>query len=1011
MSPDTVHRIEVAVRHELPDPRGSGVAETVRSFLQIPVKRVRTRDVYHVAAELTLAEAERVRAELTDPVLQVSALGRIEGEPFDWAVAVAYKPGVTDPVGKSAMVAVEDTLGRRLPEGAAVFTSTLFLVDGVDRSQAERIALELLANPVIQTTRIEAHAEFEQSAPDVSVPRVLGSGRTDAEVVDLSGSDRELEQLSREKLLALSLGEMRAIREHFAAEGKTSRRLELGLTSSPTDVELECLAQTWSEHCKHKIFNASVRYREGDGEPEPINSIFKTFIRGTTEAVDRAVIEAEGKSWLVSVFHDNAGVVEFDEEVHLVYKVETHNSPSALDPYGGAITGIVGVNRDPFGTGLGAELLSNVWGYCFASPFFSGTLPKGLLHPRRIRDGVHKGVIDGGNQSGIPYGRGWEIFDARFVGKPLVFCGTVGALPVTIAGRPGHEKAAEPGDAIVMVGGRIGADGIHGATFSSAALDESAPIQAVQIGDPITQKRMFDFLVEARDRGLYRAITDNGAGGLSSSVGEMAEKPGGAELWLERAPLKYAGLAPWEILLSEAQERMTLAVAEEQLPALLELARRREVEASVIGRFSGSGYLHVKYGAATLGLLDMRFLHEGDPDLDLEAVWRVPHFEEPEGLATPDPGKALVDMVGRLNLCSNEEKARHYDHEVKGLTVIKPFVGVGADVPAEATVFMARHGSQRGYVLSEGVNPFYSDIDCHAMAQAVVDEAVRRQVAAGARLDRIALLDNFCWPDPVASPDNPDGAYKMAQLVRACRGLYEAAVGYGAPLISGKDSMKNDSRMGGVKISVPPTLLVSAIGRIDDVTTSLTLEPKLVADVVYLLGATRDESGGSEYFRYLGELAGRSVPLGQPAPFVGNKVPLLRLSETLPLYRALGSAIADGLLHSVAVPAKGGVGVALAKMAMGSRLGLEIDLAAAAELDHLGVATALFSESLGRFLVTVGSEDTAAFEARMGGLPCQRIGSVVAAPRLTIRRGATALCDIEISALASSFKRTLGGAA
>jgi len=1010
MTTESVVRIEVAVRPELPDARGAGVAETVRSFLGIPVERVRTRDVYRVTGDLSPAEAEKVCAELTDPVLQVGALGRLEDARFDFALSVGMKPGVTDPVGKSAKVAVEDTLGRRLAGDAQVFTSTLYLLDGVDRAQTERIALELLANPVIQTTRIESFEEWKSAPPDLGVPRVASHDTPAVASIDLSGSDAELERLSREKLLSLTLAEMRAIRDHFRAQGQGELRRSAGLGEAPTDVELECLAQTWSEHCKHKIFNATVTYREADGAPETISSIFKTYVRGTTEAVERAVTEREGKSWLVSVFHDNAGVVEHDERHHLVYKVETHNSPSALDPYGGAITGIVGVNRDPFGTGLGAELLSNVWGYCFASPFHSGPLPKGLLHPRRVRDGVHRGVIDGGNQSGIPYGRGWEVFDSRFLGKPLVFCGTVGALPVTIAGRPGHEKGALPGDAIVMVGGRIGADGIHGATFSSAALDESAPIQAVQIGDPITQKRMFDFLVEARDRGLYRAITDNGAGGLSSSVGEMAEKPGGAELHLEKAPLKYAGLAPWEILLSEAQERMTLAVAPEQVEALLALAARREVEATVIGTFTGSGYLDVRFHGKTVGLLDMTFLHEGDPDLDLAARWVAPSFAEPDDAPPTELGTTLTELVGRLNLCSNEAKARHYDHEVKGLTVVKPFVGVRADVPGEASVFLVRHGALSGYVLSEGVNPFYSDIDCHAMAQAVVDEAVRRQLAAGARLDRVALLDNFCWPDPVASADNPDGELKMAQLVRACRGLYEAAVGFGAPLISGKDSMKNDSRMGGVKISVPPTLLVSAIGRIDDVTTALTLEPKLAGDVVYLLGTTRDETGGSEYFRWRGERAGKVPALGQPAPFVGNKVPRLDLPAALALYRSLERAIRAGRVRSVAVPAKGGLAVAFARMVMAAELGLELDLAGAAGVDALAPDVVLFGESLARLVVSVAPDAAAAFEADLAGTACRRIGRVTEPARLRVSRASERWLDVEAGALRVAFQRTLGGA-
>jgi phosphoribosylformylglycinamidine synthase len=549
-----VRRIEIGVRAGLRDPRGEHAARGIREFLHIEVGRIRTHDVYHLEADLSAEELAKVVGELTDPVLNVAAVDRLEDGPFDVAISVAYMPGVTDPVGKSALVAIEDTLGRRVGESAAVYTSVLYLLDGVDADQAQRIALELLSNPVIQTARIQTFSEWSASEPDLTVPKMDAGERPRVMPVDLSGDDTELERISREGLLALALNEMQAIRDHYRQQGETGRRQAAGLGHSPTDVELECLAQTWSEHCKHKIFNATIDYHESGAAPETIDSLFGSYIRGTTDAVRQQQIERDGHSWLISVFHDNAGVVAFDEQIHLVYKVETHNSPSALDPYGGAMTGIVGVNRDPFGTGRGADLLVNVWGYCFASPFFTGDLPPGLLHPHRIRDGVHSGVIDGGNQSGIPYGRGWEVFDHRFLGKPLVFCGTVGSLPVEIAGTPGEDKAARPGDVIVMVGGRIGADGIHGATFSSAALDESSPAQAVQIGDPITQRMMFDFLLEARERGLYSAITDNGAGGLSSSVGEMAEKPGGARLDLAKAPLKYAGLASWEIFLSEAQE-------------------------------------------------------------------------------------------------------------------------------------------------------------------------------------------------------------------------------------------------------------------------------------------------------------------------------------------------------------------------------------------------------------------------------------------------------------------------
>jgi phosphoribosylformylglycinamidine synthase II len=994
-----VVRLEIGTRPGRRDVRGETTARQVREFLGLPVAAVRTRDVLHVEAELLPGEPERLLHELADPVLHAAAVGRLEDGPFDVAVSVGLRPGVADPVGRSARVAVEDTLGRELP-GAAVYTSTVYLLDGVDAAQAERIALELLANPVIHTLRVETHAKWAASGPDLAVPRVPAHRTPPVETVDLSGDDADLLRISRERLLALTLAEMKAIRDHFRAEGR-----------SPTDVEIECLAQTWSEHCKHKIFAASFDYLEPGRPPERIDSLFGTFIRGATEAVDAEVRAREGASWLVSVFHDNAGVVAFDERHHLVFKVETHNSPSALDPYGGAITGIVGVNRDPFATGLGADLLANVWGYCFAPPDWSGPLPAGLLHPRRIRSGVHRGVIDGGNQSGVPYGRGWELFDARFLGKPLVFCGTVGALPVVVAGRPGHEKSARPGDLVVMTGGRIGADGIHGATFSSAALDESAPVQAVQIGDPITQKLMFDFLLEARDRGLYSAITDNGAGGLSSSVGEMARGPGGARLDLEKAPLKYAGLAPWEVFLSEAQERMTLAVPPERIDAFLALARARDVEATVLGAFTDSGLLEVAWAGEVVARLSMEFLHEGVPRLTLPARWAPPSFPGPAGPPPADLTRVLLGLLGRLNLAADEETARHYDHEVKGLTVVKPWVGVGGDVPAEGTVFLVRHDTARGYVLSEAVHPFLSDLDTHAMARWCVDLAVRRQLAAGARWGRIALLDNFCWPDPVESEATPDGAYKAAQLVRACRGLYEACVAYATPLISGKDSMKNDSTMGGVKISVPPTLLVSALGLIDDARAALTPDLKEPGDAVFVVGRVRGETGGSEYLRWRGAADGLAAAPGAPAPYVGEGPPEVSTGETVPLYRAFHEAVRLGIVRAAAAPGMGGLAVCLARCAMAGELGLDADLdpvacgRASGEDDAL-----LFGESAGVLVASVAAADRERFARLFDGLACAEIGSVSAGRRLVLRRAGRVLVDAEVAAMKAAYKGALAHA-
>ena len=1006
-----IHRIEIATRRGLGDARGEHAAAQIRDFLHIDVGVVRTRDIYHLEADLSGDELDRVVRELTDPVQHLGAISRVEDGPFDVAIAVAYKPGVADPVGKSALVAIEDTLGRPTGRGAAVYTSLLYLMEGIDRAEAEKITSGLLANPAIQTARIQTQAEWRESLPDLSIPKVAASAPPAVRAIDLSGDPEELRRISQQGHLALSGQEMGAIRDHFRQAADDPRRVAAGLGDAPTDVEIECLAQTWSEHCKHKIFNATITYREGtcrdgEGPAETIHSLFDTYIRGLTGEIDRQLVARDGRSWLVSVFHDNAGVVAFDDQVHLVYKVETHNSPSALDPYGGAITGIVGVNRDPFGTGRGADLLVNVWGYCFASPFFDGNLPPGLLHPKRVRDGVHRGVIDGGNQSGIPYGRGWELFDQRYLGKPLVFCGTVGSLPVTIAGTPGERKAARPGDTVVMVGGRIGADGIHGATFSSAALDEASPAQAVQIGDPITQKMMFDFLLEARHRGLYSAITDNGAGGLSSSVGEMAEAPGGARIDLARAPLKYAGLAPWEVFLSEAQERMTLAVPPDSVEPLLELAARRRVEATVLGEFTDDGYLEVTWGDKTVGLMAMEFLHQGTPEMRLAAHWQPPWFAEPETRAD-DLAATLGDLLARLNLTSGERKARHYDHEVKGLTVIKPYVGVDADVPAEATVFLARHGSWRGLVLSEGVNPFLSDLDAEAMAATVVDEAVRRQLCAGARLDRIAALDNFCWPDPVRSETTPDGEYKLAQLVRACRGLYRVCLAYQVPLISGKDSMKNESTMGGVKICVPPTLLLSAIGQIDDARLALTLDFKQAGDSLFVLGETGDHAGGSEYYRYLGERDGLAPEPGRPAGYVGRRPPTVDPERTLPLYRALEEATRAGLVRSAATPTRGGLGVCLARSAMAGGLGASLDLDACPGAAGLDPDLALFGESNGRFLVSVAASDEAAFSELFAGLPCTAVGTVTTAPRLLVHGAGKTLINTDLASLKSRFKEGL----
>jgi phosphoribosylformylglycinamidine synthase len=753
------------------------------------------------------------------------------------------------------------------------------------------------------------------------------------------------------------------------------------------------LAQTWSEHCKHNKFNAKIRYTDKTtGAVQVVDSLYKTFIQGTTAAIRAGLGDAD---YCLSVFTDNAGVIKFTEALSVCIKVETHNSPSALDPYGGALTGIVGVNRDPMGTGMGANLLCNTDVFCFASPFYDRELPPRLLHPRRVLEGVREGVEHGGNKSGIPTVNGSIVFDERYLGKPLVFCGTVGTLPARLHGQPSHLKKARPGDAIVMTGGRIGKDGIHGATFSSEELHEGSPATAVQIGDPITQRKMYDFLMRARDAGLYNAITDNGAGGLSSSVGEMARDTGGCELDLARAPLKYPGLRPWEILLSEAQERMTLAVPQDKLPAFLALAGEMDVEATVLGTFTASGIFKVTYGEKPVAGLSMDFLHDGAPQLELEAVWDKPQTRpvpaRTEGL---DQGALLKRLLGRLNICSKEYVIRQYDHEVKGGSAVKPLVGVKRDGPADAGVLRPDLARPEGLVVSHGICPKYSDIDTYHMMAAAIDEAVRNAVAVGADPRTLAGVDNFCWCDPVVSEKTPDGRYKLAQLVRANQALADVCAAYGLPCVSGKDSMKNDYTGGGVKISIPPTVLFSVLGKIGDVSLALTSDFKKPGDLIYLVGATADERGGSEIESELGARGG-DVPRVDPARFKAR-------------YRALHRAMAARLVNACHDLSDGGLGVALAEMAIGGRLGASVDLAgaplAAGSLDILAL---LYSESAGRLLATVAPENRAAFEGHFAAGDCGLLGQVTQEPVLDLRSGATAVLRENVEQLATAFKSTL----
>jgi phosphoribosylformylglycinamidine synthase len=987
-------RIELAVKPEYTDPFATHVKWAVTKTLGYPVNDVRTVLVYTVYSDLSDRQLELFAGDvLVDPVLSFYSVGSPVAKklpPFAWALEVSFKTGVTDNVGHTArdvLRMMSKTFEKK--NDAQVYKSTQYLIDArLSRKEVQNIGDEILYNNLIEEVDILGYDDFIKNGGFTVKERHFDESHTPrSDVIDLNIPDSELMAISEKRVLALTLEEMKYFKSYFSMPDVRKKREALGISTDPTDVELEVFAQTQSEHCKHKIFNATINYRRKD-TVKTINSIFKTYIKAATDKISK------DKNWLVSVFRDNAGVIRFNKEYNLAFKVETHNSPSALDPYGGAITGIVGCDRDPAGTGMGSRLIAHTDVLCFGDPEYKGDLPKRMMHPRRIMDGVIKGIEDGGNKCGIPTINGGVIFDGSYSGKPLVFCGSLGIMPSVIGKAKTHEKDARPGDVIVMVGGRIGKDGIHGATFSSEELHEGSPVQAVQIGDPITQKKMLDMLIEARDELLYRGITDNGAGGLSSSVGEMALFSGGAFLDLEKAPLKYRGLDPWEILLSEAQERMTLAVPREKLKQFMGLAEKREVLAVAIGEFSDSGYFHVRYAGETVCYLDLEFLHSNIPFV-LDAIWDEPEIIEKEPAVGGTLSDIMVELVSDLNSCSREPIIRRYDHEVGGKTVIKPLVGAEGHGPSDGGVIAPIAGDSRGFVLSAGINPFISKIDTYEMAALCVDEALRNAVVVGADPDYVALLDNFCWPDPVYDDEKTsDGKFKLAQLVRAAEGLYDTATVYGTPFISGKDSMKNDYKIKDHKISVLPTILISAVGIIPDTVKCVTSDFKIEGDLIYLIGTTGKHMGQSLFYRKYGGESGT--------------VPKVDAGRNMKLYRAYHRAVKAGLVVSGHDLSEGGLAVAAAESCIAGNMGASIDIALTDESVFLKDHELLFSESSGRLLVSVNPDHETEFLECMEGAKAQKIGKVMSEKNLTVTGlNQNEIINVSVTTLSDAFRKPL----
>lgn len=879
---------------------------------------------------------------------------------------VLFKPGVTDNVAESTRRALQD-LGLDIE---AVATCRKYRLNtDADISDLARLAQRVLANDAIEHV-VDGPLTFDSIALGTEYQFELNT------IVLHDMDDPALEQLSRDGQLYLTLEEMQTIRDHFAS-----------IERDPTDIELETIAQTWSEHCSHKTLAGRIHYRDERTERRFENMLKETIFAATAEI--RASLGEH--DWCVSVFRDNAGVVTFDEKLDTCFKVETHNHPSALEPYGGANTGIGGVIRDPMGTGLGARPVCNTDIFCFAPPDLPDEeLPPGVLHPRVVARGVVAGVRDYGNRMGIPTVNGAICFDPRYLGNPLVFCGNVAMIPVGLS-----EKAARPGDLVVTIGGRTGRDGIHGATFSSAELtDQSESLSggAVQIGNAITEKMVVDVLLAARDRGLYTAITDCGAGGFSSAVGEMGEETG-AEVWLERAPLKYSGLSYTEIWISEAQERMVLAVPPEHWDEFHALCESEGVEAAAIGEFQDTGRLVLKYEEVQVADLSMQFLHGGRPPIIREAVYEPP---EHVPLVPPDHDRYDDDLraiLGSLNVCSKEWVIRQYDHEVQAGSVLKPLVGANDDGPSDAAVVRPDLESSRGLVIGCGLNPYYGDLDPYWMALAAVDEALRNCVATGADPARIAILDNFCW-------GNTDRPETLGSLVRAALGCYDAALAFGTPFISGKDSLNNefsweDDQGQRRTIVIPSTLLISALGQVDSLDQVVSMDLKGPDNRLFLVGTTRDELGSSH--------------LGLVNQLTGGNVPRVDLEQAPQVLVAMHRAISAGAVRSCHDLSEGGLAVAAAEMAFAGGIGATLDLADLAtqtRLEHPAVL--LFSESPSRFLVEVAPDRVAEFQDACTAVPVVDLGRTSTSDRLEIQNGSgNTIIDAGLAELKAAWQAPL----
>jgi len=938
----TVHRIEVRP-NRADDPRAAAVIERARAAGVTPA-RVRVTRVYLVEGELDAAQTDRLAAELlASPVAETAFVGAEPPAPGAHVLEVHPLPGVMDPPAQTVARAAEQLLGVT---GLTASTGWRYDLEGVSGEDARTLAeSSALANPVVTAVHTEPYHPAQ-------LPRGAAAAFEITRVPIRDLSDDQLATLSREGHLFLDLAEMHAVQNYYKS-----------LNREPTDIELETIAQTWSEHCVHKTLKSQIRYtgpaadlitwadRPGHTVEDDGTVRIDNLLRSTVAAATHELI-ADGLDWTLSVFVDNAGVIAFDDDHAVCVKVETHNHPSAIEPYGGAATGAGGCIRDILGTGLGARPIAATDVFCVAPA--DTEPPRGALPPARTLREIVAGIRDYGNRVGVPTLSGAVDFDPRYIGNPLVYCGCIGVMPTRCV-----EGDPRPGDAIVAIGGRTGRDGVHGATFSSAELtgdhaDEFS--HAVQIGNPIEEKKTIDAVLRARDAEggcLFSAITDCGAGGFSSAVGEMGEKLG-ASVDLDRAPLKYDGLTYTEIWISEAQERMVLAVPERNVLALHAICEEEGVELSVLGEFGTPDRdLILNYRGEEVGRLDMKFLHEGLPTPERAASWSPPAsvtHEDPHD----DAGLAdlLFHVLSSPAVASKRWIIEQYDHEVQGATIIKPLVGKNAAGPGDATVITPVPGSNRALAISQGLCTPFGDPDRggdpYLMTLAAIDECVRNLVCVGADPERIAILDNFCWPS-CAKPEN------LGALVRAAEGCYDAAKAYRTPFISGKDSLNNQfTTADGETIEIPPTLLITGIGVVKDAARAATSDAKNAGNALALVGPQGDTLGASIAADLIG---------------VGGPIPQTDLHRGPATARAVAKLIATGKARAAHDVSDGGLLAAVAEMLIGAggAIGARLDLDPAD-------LPALFGEPPSRYLLEI--EDEAALSDLPDDIPRAVIGKL-----------------------------------